>query len=226
MDYLNVQIFSREEELELIQKAQSGCIESRNKVILSMYPIIVRESRKIAKQYRRDPEDLVQVGMQHVTQNFHCFELEKAKGKGIRASGYFIPTLTAILKNFIFNTDQLIKLPNGSHCARYGREKLQKVAHRQRRMSIDTLNKAITADNVADERKSQENETETLRIMDEFHRRLQRLDWKDQQLVKWRLEGLTLREIGHYRGGVSKEAIRQQLLRIERKLKEVMDGIL
>jgi len=75
---------TREEEAELVKRAQSGDVDARNKVVLNVYPYLFARAGKYARMSGIPQHDLLHHAIERCLEKFHLFDLSR----GIRAMTY------------------------------------------------------------------------------------------------------------------------------------------
>ena len=78
------ELLDESEVFNLIRKAQAGCIESRNKVILHNYRLVMSEAHKAAKMNRQEVDDMIQAAFFGLERAISKFDTKK----NIRFSTY------------------------------------------------------------------------------------------------------------------------------------------
>lgn len=70
-----VKYLSKEEEVELVRKAQSGCIESRNAVVMNVSDLCWKYSQRFAQRNQEKAEDYHQFCIEKLIEKFSQFDL-------------------------------------------------------------------------------------------------------------------------------------------------------
>ncbi len=221
---------TRSEEYKLSKLALSGDTDARNKVVMSIYPLIFKEAIKIAEKYFKDPEDLSQIAVEHVIHSFHTYDPEK----GYRPATYFKIAVIRVMLDSAMNRERVIVLPHNSHqdwrpnhVSYEQREKLFPKAfdyiqshdadNDNERMNFYMLIPDETIPQ-PDEQLLREERTEA------FYVQIEKLKTDDQNLVFMRLSGMTFCQIGD-KFGVHHQTIIVRFRRIESELAITMKGL-
>ncbi len=224
-----IEILTKEDEYRLAKLALAGDVDARNKVVLGIYPILLKHLASMAKQHSRSLDDLVQFAIAYILGKFDSYDPDKG-----RVATYFLKGTIGKVYDYVVNEDRVISLPNNSHRKQYqerskasgGSERLEQIGKlRQQTLSLDYappsgegsfLEIVVDPSSVkSSEEIDEQNLTERVR------QAIERLsDERERNLVKWHMAGEKLHEMGE-RVGLTKERVRQLLMRAHKKL-EVM----
>ncbi len=183
---LDIEILTKEEESRLTALAHAGDHSARSKVIMNVFPLILKVAAEVGVRFgrSRDIDELAQIGIMHVIQQFHTFDAKKA-----RASTYFVGTAKAKMIVHILNRDRTIALPHDAHRphAKFSTDATIKATRKMKRTELDEID---IVDRHVD------------RYLDDHHcvnrieRALMTMPPLLRSVVEMRLSGMTLKRIG------------------------------
>jgi RNA polymerase sigma factor (sigma-70 family) len=182
----DVEILTKEEEIQLTALAHAGDHAARDKVIMNVFPLMRKAAAEVGSRYGRvrDIDELAQIGMMHVVQQFHTYDATKA-----RASTYFIPIAKARMKLHVWNRDRTIALPYSAHRphAKLGTDLMIKANRKMKRTDLDEID---IVDRHVDPSVNQHQ------IANRIEAATMTLPPSLRSVVEMRLSGMTLGEIG------------------------------
>lgn len=219
-------VLTKEEEYKLAIKAKAGDEDARNRIIMGMYKLIVREAGRLARKYGKETDDLIGVGVLRIVENFDGFD----PSRGMRASSYFILAAKRAMWAHINRHDRLIELPEiDKNTPDHLKEQANKVAHvgslnfiassREGSAEIGSLVEDASAVMPEDEvARREEKECD----QDQYNGLLRFLPERLRIIVRLRSEDKTLAEIGEVLG-ITRERVRQLEVKAMAKLRAVAD---
>jgi RNA polymerase sigma factor (sigma-70 family) len=222
MDF-KVDFLTAAEERTLAKRALAGDIDARNRVVLNVYPWILRTARKYAG--RVPHEDIVQHALQMCMEKFHLFD----PSLRYRAMTYLC-TIAERQMQVMTQSDGVIKNPR-THTIENERccEKTRRKAEAAR--LVKSFSFPVGKDGAFDEFGNTLEDTDAIQPVDavswreeedRFSRWLQILPKREQKVIRLRvIDELTLREVGRLIG-LTRERVRQIQERAMEKLKKWM----